>query len=879
VTVGFDGSGAGNALVSIEEGTTAFVNDVGVTLDTPAATDTSTSKFIYATGDTTNLSSFAANTLTITTDEKLVNVTLTVQAFLDADLDGFKDTFEQTSDVETIVLYAASNVTATTSIDYLARDNAFPQVSVVYNNNINPYMVQGDTTVKLFNNGSLANVDPAYDITAHADSNTFDFMSVGIASASVDADFASAAGSRTPGLTKNVLTAGVDDSGVVNAYSYLAIADVTDADYPGTTVDFAAGVYTAQAYYAATSVVAVGAGSRAVDLTNGSNADVDTLDATVTSTASLGFTASNNDLAVKTGATSFVANVQAQDTTGTSLNLKKSNIKVRATVTADTLDSGVVSVSGSAAALVEDGVTVAYGYTNSSGVASFTITNTGASEDDVVTAKFEILTATGTWADAETITATWADAALESWESVGGNYVSGSAVSVTFAAEDQFGAPVSTDGTSALSVVATAYVGGIAKATTYSKTVSVVDGEATFTFDNFAAAGGSAQLQATLNAGTSAAVLGSGSATITVNVYNTNATDSVTVASSFETAISYTDFATGKVSALTEAPIASETDFATITGNVLDVNGVGQPGVAVTLSADGVLFKDASVYAEDTITTYANEYGAISVDVYSHAVNIAGATVSITADGVTTSTLLQTTLPVLVADENLAFSWNLPAEIVKNTTYAVVATLTDKWGNPVAATDPTPSAAVSADYGVAFQGTGSIEINGVGSTVYKDFSSKGEVTVFVRSIKDIAGPGAVSATLGTAWYYPTTLLGVKTVAGSIGSSNTVDDTDTVWDETLWASTLSAERDVKDAASVATAISKVNAGSFKGYVAIYAKGHKGSKLSAKVGKDWVIVDALASDYERIVELVGPGVDVTVRIYIDKVLFDTISLTTK
>lgn len=73
--------------------------------------------------------------------------------------------------------------------------------------------------------------------------------------------------------------------------------------------------------------------------------------------------------------------------------------------------------------------------------------------------------------------------------------------------------------------------------------------------------------------------------------------------------------------------------------------------------------------------------------------------------------------------------------------------------------------------------------------------------------------------------------------------------------------------------------KVNAGSFKGYVAIYAKGHKGSKLSAKVGKDWIIVESLASDFERITDFTGPGVDIAVRIYIDRVLQRTINLTTK
>ena len=75
---------------------------------------------------------------------------------------------------------------------------------------------------------------------------------------------------------------------------------------------------------------------------------------------------------------------------------------------------------------------------------------------------------------------------------------------------------------------------------------------------------------------------------------------------------------------------------------------------------------------------------------------------------------------------------------------------------------------------------------------------------------------------------------------------------------------------------------MNAGSFKGYVAVYAKGYEGHRLSAKVGKDWVIVPSIpaaTNDLYRHVEFTGAGVDVAVRIYIDRVLVDTINLTTK
>ena len=73
--------------------------------------------------------------------------------------------------------------------------------------------------------------------------------------------------------------------------------------------------------------------------------------------------------------------------------------------------------------------------------------------------------------------------------------------------------------------------------------------------------------------------------------------------------------------------------------------------------------------------------------------------------------------------------------------------------------------------------------------------------------------------------------------------------------------------------------KVNAGSFKGYVALYAKGYAGQRMSAKVGNDWVVVPVLASNFERVVEYTGAGYTIAVRIYIDRVLVDTITVTTK
>lgn len=78
--------------------------------------------------------------------------------------------------------------------------------------------------------------------------------------------------------------------------------------------------------------------------------------------------------------------------------------------------------------------------------------------------------------------------------------------------------------------------------------------------------------------------------------------------------------------------------------------------------------------------------------------------------------------------------------------------------------------------------------------------------------------------------------------------------------------------------------KLNAGSFKGYVALYARGYEGQRLSAKVGNDWVIVPQIVNNQEngnlfRFVEFTGAGYTINVRMFIDRVLIFSKVLVTK
>jgi hypothetical protein len=67
-------------------------------------------------------------------------------------------------------------------------------------------------------------------------------------------------------------------------------------------------------------------------------------------------------------------------------------------------------------------------------------------------------------------------------------------------------------------------------------------------------------------------------------------------------------------------------------------------------------------------------------------------------------------------------------------------------------------------------------------------------------------------------------------------------------------------------SEALVLTKLNAGSFNGYVAVYAKGHKGKTLSWKVRNKW-FKTTLTSDYQVFQRKFGTGRDLRVEIFVD------------
>ena len=285
----------------------------------------------------------------------------------------------------------------------------------------------------------------------------------------------------------------------------------------------------------------------------------------------------------------------------------------------------------------------------------------------------------------------------------------------------------------------------------------------------------------------------------------------------------------------TDAPDSEITD-ATVT--VLDSNGNGTRS-QVTFSGTNLIFEvDANssnfIYEKGSITVWTDESGIADVDISSQ---YAGKQVlTITAGGVTKTKDIY--FGSVGVDAGTTVTLTAPSSVQQGATFKVEGTLTDDYGNPVKVTD-------TADVKVTYDGPGIA------------FGTLPNTTDANRYISFAVLVGANDK-------------GTATVTFSYDQNSDDDFTDAK-DKT--ASTTIA------VGQTAAADQKVNAGSFKGYVAVYAKGYEGQRLSAKIGNDWVIVPSLASNFERVVDFTGAGVDIAVRIYIDRVLLDTIALTTK
>jgi hypothetical protein len=267
-------------------------------------------------------------------------------------------------------------------------------------------------------------------------------------------------------------------------------------------------------------------------------------------------------------------------------------------------------------------------------------------------------------------------------------------------------------------------------------------------------------------------------------------------------------------------------------------------GRNVTLSGAGVWFKatvdGATIWAANSITVATDANGEF--DVLGHSNTSGTNTVTITS-GSAVSTV---EFPVAAAADTAGATLTIDASDYVDAASTVIAKalLVDKFGNPV---DVDANAANNeGDFELTYEGPGLAVTASADAT---DADGMAQVAYFLGS----NDTGTITI---TAKY------------DANGDEDYADTGDLVVTKTITIGEAPAAADTK-----------VNAGSFKGYVAIYAKGHEGKRLSAKVGKDWVVVPALASNFVRVVEYTGAGYTIAVRIYIDRVLVDTITVVTK
>jgi hypothetical protein len=713
--------------------------------------------------------SLTANTVEIDATSITDNVTVTVQAFLDyvgesmADGDpthslveanattqrGKVNTNEYATAVQTINLWAPTNVGAVTRFVDLNNGSADFELATLLSNDINADQVAADIKFAVFQGSVSQNME----------------------------DHTGANATLASGVYRLAYVAGdvYDDSELRSGdVETLRNADDT-ADAPAGT-----GYWTAQAYYGAGNI-AMGSASQAVDLTSGGNATVAGIKLSVADSKDVLFTTPNVE--VRSGTKAVSSSIQAMNGTNdnTAANVVAANIQVRAIVTGTNINSGSsVTVSGAAGTMTkDDDVVTAVARTNSQGIATFTFNNTVGKSSDELEVVYSVKNNAGQWVDTTTSVVEWITASYTDLTIKPAEYVSGENPTVTVTAVDQFG--VGVDKTSAgksLSVFASAYLSGVESLSTFSQSKNTTNGAASFTFKNFAPVGGSAVLKAVLYETQGASSTQVAGGTIQVRVYNTLGTDKIAIATSTSTEVTYSDYVTGDSSdsAVAAKVAATEIDAAmtSISGSVLNVNNVGQPGMPVTVSAKGVLFRFDGVYSLDTVTAYANEFGDFSVDVATHKLAPSGETITISAGGKTATTLLKSYLPATgVGASNLKLDVKLPGFVVVNRTYAVRAKLTDKWGNPIATSNDA----------LTVTGAGSTSVNNV-NQVIGDFNSNGETVFFIRSLKNQEGPAILSFELEGAGKYSATSAGTATTFASLATVST-DDINTAWNETAF----------------------------------------------------------------------------------------------
>ena len=277
---------------------------------------------------------------------------------------------------------------------------------------------------------------------------------------------------------------------------------------------------------------------------------------------------------------------------------------------------------------------------------------------------------------------------------------------------------------------------------------------------------------------------------------------------------------------------------ATITGTIKDkFTGVAQKGSVVTISGNAaILFSNGVEESFGSFSMVASATGTFSVNAFSNS-GLTDSVVTVTANGA--SSTVKVSFTGSGSGSGNTFTITAPASAMPGTTFQVKGKLADTYGNGVTVAAP--------DIKVTYTGPGLV----VGA---------------LPTATDAFGEFVFSVLLGS------NDSGSAVITASYDQGSDDDFT----------GTAAGDLDIVVTKTVvigASADKKVNVGSFKGYVALYAKGYKGKKMSAIVAGKWIVVASLASDFERVVRYTGAGYDIVTTIYIDGVSVQSFNVTTK
>jgi hypothetical protein len=513
------------------------------------------------------------------------------------------------------------------------------------------------------------------------------------------------------------------------------VAAYDAVNYPGKLISSATASATPAigATYSAQPVFGVALVGSEVFQVVAASADADTTALTVAPTISNDVVlASGTTYRVRAGvaATAVKATIKKTLTGASTATAVGAGVVVNVTVSGLTLatasgatSADTITVNGTAVTSLNVGTYATTAVTDANGVVTVPVVTSAGTATDAITVTLAVANAASTATGSASLV--WYAATLTAPADliVGSNTpvhtaVKGGSYTASYALRDNFNA-LYTGSAYRLVFTAPGYNGGTAP-TSQTGYVPFVNGVATVTLtDNSTGAGVNAAtyivekqtnglwaqdstLSSTYQAPFTVTATAPVAAAVTAVVSTTNTAREV--GTTFATVDQRVNF-NGVAAPVTADLTASSVN--TLGGQVTDASGVGVAGAQVTIAAEGVQFVSGSVYAVGSITVSADATGTYTVNAYSHT---AGKVTFTVTSGAATKTASVTYAAAVQANLKTT-TVTIPSTSQTGRAIAVVATVVDKFGNPVVGMTVSFSAtgvgslsaatAVTGDNGVA----------------------------------------------------------------------------------------------------------------------------------------------------------------------------------